>query len=307
MSKHALRPVVVDLAELVRSVNGAAYARAAALHTTMDYEQFDANAVVSFLAEAITSEPGFAMVKQDQRAIQADRQTFAAKYLSEAISASTDGPAALTAYLTKMDQERRNSLMRVNSVFNGVSNIDDEILAKLTFAMHTLLVIRFGATAALVVIPLLPIFVAGLEISAGASLVISLGYGLGQDAIKDYHRDAPPNVVAFDATGEFAKAGRDGAIEVGKAAATRNVATQSNLLIDAQRQIDTLSKRLARGQTPGKTQQLMRRLDRSEAAAADASRALRNASTAKVVLGKIPIVFAAVDIYSAYHEMKDDW
>ena len=202
MAKLALKPVVVDLARLAGSANAAAYARAAALHTSMGFEKFDANAVVNFLAQALTSEPGLPVVKQDYKAIDADRRTFAAKYLREAVSAGSGGVTALTAYLNQMDHERRVNLVRVNAVFNGAANISGEIEARLTFAMHTLTVVKFGATVALAVIPLAPIFVAGVELSATASLVISLGYGLGQTAIKDHHNAAAPNVVAFDVAGE---------------------------------------------------------------------------------------------------------
>ncbi len=307
MAKLALKPVVVDLARLAGSANAAAYARAAALHTSMGFEKFDANAVVNFLAQALTSEPGLPVVKQDYKAIDADRRTFAAKYLREAVSAGSGGVTALTAYLNQMDHERRVNLVRVNAVFNGAANISGEIEARLTFAMHTLTVVKFGATVALAVIPLAPIFVAGVELSATASLVISLGYGLGQTAIKDHHNAAAPNVVAFDVAGEVARAARDRAIEVGVRAATRSVAANSSLLVDAQRQIETLSKRLARDLSPSKGAQLARRLDRSEAAALEASRSLGTASVAETVLGKIPIVFAALDVYSAYTDARAEW
>ncbi len=113
--------------------------------------------------------------------------------------------------------------------------------------------------------------------------------------------------MAFDVAGEFAKAARDGGIEIGKDAASRSVADNSNLLVDAQRQIEVLSRRLARDLSPSKSAQMMRRLDRSETSAAAASQALKGASAAKSVLTRIPIVFAALDIYSAAKDLREEW
>ncbi len=183
MAVPALRPVVVDLRRLAGSASGAAYARAAALHTSMGYEQFDRSAIVNFLAEALTSEPGLPVIKQDSRAIDADRRKFAAGYLQNAIAASCYGLNAFEAALARMDHERRINLARVNAVFNEAGRVSSEIEAKLTLAMHTLSVIKFGATVGVAVIPLAPIFIATVELSAAATLAISLAYGLGQGAI----------------------------------------------------------------------------------------------------------------------------
>jgi hypothetical protein len=56
-----------------------------------------------------------------------------------------------------------------------------------------------------------------------------------------------------------------------------------------------------------KSAQLTRRLGRAESSAAGASQAMKAASVAGNAFRALPVVFAALDVASAYSDLRKEW
>ncbi|MDE3176055.1 MAG: hypothetical protein KGM15_08140 [Pseudomonadota bacterium] len=309
--KPAICPAIVNLSLLCRTLDSAAYFRATADHTFMGREDFDEVVLINLLAQAITGEPGFATVDQNYAAIEQEKRVYAKILLTGALNAAAVGPGPFTDYLQRVDNERRINVMRINDVFNRISGIQKKIEQRLTFAMHTALVLRTAATIGLVVTPLAPLVIPALELSLaeGVTLIlVSAAYKAGTQALEPKSTpNAPPNAIAFDINGTVKQIARDGTLEASGRLADASSGDASVLLIDAQKQIDVLSRRLGQKLADAKRAQLLRRLDRSEEAVSSAGRSLQIAKWGARAASTFNVVFAAVDVYDAIDDARKKW
>lgn len=304
MTKPRIRPVVVDQVKLNRRLNAAAQAQAAAMLTTLDYERFDKNTLVNALAIAVTSEPGLPSIRQDHVAVDLQRRRIVERLVKQSVYKSAEGPQALLGWLKLVDQTRAANLARINAVFREASEISNKIEARLRFTMNTAATVQFGCTVAVAAIPL---FI-GAELALSAAGV-GLVYGIAKDAIKDTALPDPElaNAVAIDTGKNVVNTGRDLAIDRAAEFAGRRAAEEENLLMTAEREIEVLTRRLARDLTQKKSAQLSRRLVRAESAGQEAARAATGYGVARTVGKVVPVVFAGLDIVEAAHELADNW
>jgi len=318
----------IDIDELIRHLNGAAYACAALANTRMIYAKFREPSgqrgargaidgalswIINPILEGVTASPGIAGIEQDDVRIERDRASFAQKWLSEALDTAGEGGfEKLNAYMKKRAAQKARDVEAIRQVFRQANAANTEIDHALSVAILRTSQVKLVCTVVIAVSPLAA--GAGLFGAASATAevlaqagVISFVYTLGKNAGKTVAQgNNPLPGLAKDAGKKVAKdAAKSSAKAIG-AAATMSASNSIVLRRQAERKIASLTRRLADTISSSKQQQMVRRIAGANQQAAQASRAAATAKVVGISTKSVPVIFAAMSVWDAISEYKTD-
>jgi hypothetical protein len=309
-SAHA-KVAVFNLRRLIGCLNSVAYARAATIGTSMQYQNFSESGVMNALISACTGQPGIADINQNTVAIEHQRKQFAKSYLQTALNKAHDDPSDFLAYLNHLEKVKEQNLAMLRQTFQQAAAVNSGIDHSLTIAIDVLAATKAASTIAIAVTPVGLTF-AGAEASLIATASgVAFVYSIGKGIAKNLGEAKDVKVIAFDAGKDFAKeAGKEGISRVAdkvKEHAAEKLAEHTDLITEAEQKIDELTVKLARKVSSKKIAKLNRQIGRAEEALSEAKTMASKARLTGIAASRgVPVVFAAMDIWEAIDDLQKD-
>jgi hypothetical protein len=302
---HA-KVAIFNLKRLIGCLNSVAYARAATIGTSMQYQNFSENGVMNALISACTGEPGIADINQNTIAIEHQRKQFARNYLQTALNKAHDDPSDFLAYLNHLEKVKEQNLALLQQTFQQAAAVNAGIDHSLTIAIDVLAATKAASTIAIAVTPVGLTF-AGAEASliataSGVAFVYSVTKGFAKNLAEG--KDA--KVIAFDTGKEVAKEGFGRGADKVKEKAAEKLAEHADLIKEAEDKIGELTTKLARKVSSKKIAKLNRQIGRAEQTLSEATNLAGKARLAGYAAKGVPVVFAAMDVWEAIDDLQKD-
>ena len=241
LDQDAIRQV--EVADLIRHVNAAAYAHAAQLGTRMIYKPFRQastrgvidgawSSTVNLIMQGCTGSPCLAEVEQDALRIEHNRAVWAQRWMLEALDAAgDDGFDGLNSYMEKRAQQRIHDLMSLQRVFRQTKAANADLESALKDAIVWSARVKLGCSAIIAVSPLAA--GAGLFGAANAAAdvvfeagIVSFIYSVDKGAAKDVAQGVNPIPGEIKQTAK--KGFKDAAKKAGSAVAAVAATSQNN-------------------------------------------------------------------------------
>ena len=291
-----------DLHRLVGFANSVAYAKAAAIGTSVKLESFSDNGIMNTLIMACTGEGGFANVEQDVKLIENQRERFARQFLSEILDQSAKGPRQLTARLAFLEKEKGRALQDVQTHFERARNINTAIDNRLRFSINTLASVKAASCLFLAAAPLGAAAVGGAGLAATAG-GISFIFSVSKTLAKNLAEGNDASVVAFETGKELGKEG----VSRGTTKAAALMTVQEQLFEEALRKVRSLSKSLEGAVKAKYIRSLKERIALQQGRMAGAALPAAAAPLARGTARAVPVVFAAMDTWDAITDFGNEW
>lgn len=298
--------VTVDLRRLTGFLNSVAYAQAAALFTAIKIDDFSSNAIMNAIAQASTGEPGIAEIEENTKALEVYQKRKARELLNAALAKAADSPGAFHAHLQHLEADRRRNLVWLQNTFRSANEINQHNDVSLGRTIEVLAAIKLGSTITLAVVPAGLVLAGAAAATITAAGVVSLSYGILRDVGKEMAGAGDAKVIAFDLTKSFVKEGVSQAKDKAGERAVERLTEQTELIAEANRQIDALSMQLARKVSNSKIAKLDRQIERAQQGLQQVTRSAAINRGVMVAAKGLTAVFAAYDVWEGIEEYKKD-
>jgi hypothetical protein len=257
------------------------------------------------ITAAITGQAGFAEVQQNIGAIEVERRKICDDLLTSAAKAIHLGPAAFVDFLKAVNRDRDGDLRAVQDLFRKAVNIDNRISGNLDTAIKACAVAQFGSTIFLAVTPV-GLTLAGASTAFGAGMV-GFGYSVTKTLVKDVNEAKHAGLIAFDVDKDVGKKFGDLKADRAVEKAAERIETQTEMIEQAERELNALSRSIERRVSSRKLAKLERQVVRTEQTVANAQRAITLAKYGKYAGRALQIVFAAHDVYEGWEDFETAW
>ena len=300
MSQHNV--AAYDLKRMVGFANSVAYAKAAAIGTSVKLEKFSDNTIMNALIMACTGEGGFAMPEQDVRQIESYRDRFARKFIADILDCSAKSPGDVAGHFKSLEQEKARALAEVQRYFDAARTINSTIDDRLRLSINTLSSVKAASCLFLAWAPLGAAAVGGVALAATAG-GISLVFSLTKSAAKNLAEGNSVGVIAWDEGKDLAKEGASR----GTAQAAAHMTVQEQLFQEALGKVRNLSATLEKATRSKYRKSLERQIGKQQAKMAGTGMRAAAAPAARIAAKGLPVVFAAMDTWDAITDFGNEW
>ncbi|HEX5438699.1 MAG TPA: hypothetical protein VFW98_16225 [Gemmatimonadaceae bacterium] len=316
------RAVVYDLERMSHFMRSVAYARATQAHMT-DHWETSQNAVIRAMYALLPwkEPPGQVDVVFHWKQIQADTNRWHEHYLNTWGSKLVTDHRAARRYVAGMAEVRRYDLEAIQQKLRDAQHLNQAIRGEVNTFIRELAVTKYVATVSVAILGLLPVlgFAAGSAVllpivgEVASTALVGAGYGITCSLVSTWAQGEHANVVGV-AIPSGGLATKEGVRRYGEATAHE----QQRIIDEAGRAMEKQSKRIAnalraqqRAVRAGNhgvrrgakvARRLAKRLHGSaRSEMRSASRVLRRT---RIITKGVPVVFAALSIFSAYEDLK---
>lgn len=325
MKQRAPVPVaILDLRALAGFFRSTALAIEIQANTQLEWKRYrDSTALnIAYALLPWKEGPGTAEVTQDWRSIRENTGRRSAEMLSSFTDRlHNSGPAAAALYVEQMERLGAVARRGVQELFADARDINARVAGQAGDAARSLAIVQFGCSVLLAAtgcyvalggaVPAVMMGSMTQAQLAGAAGATTLGYSITGALVKDAVSWKSAKAVAIEVGKDKGGAAAVAWFHSVATDAARRIGDDKTLLATAERKIAEYSAKLGRRLGEARRARYARGLARSTAEAGGASARIAQQGqrqvAGKIGAASIPIVFCALDIYSAATDLGEVW
>lgn len=295
-----LSTLLFDESKLRSFFRSVARAKAVERHTKIRWKEYDENTAINVIYALMPwkGKPGTVEVDLgDHRQIDEETEKDGEHIFEVFLDKLEKGPSAALQFLRGQEEIRESCLSSVQDVFREAKDLSAEVTAEAGRGIKALSTIKCASTIFLKT--------AGLVGGGVPVFLISLGYDIALDYIKEANQGEKAALVGIVTQDTLVELGKKGAEEYAEETA-KDLANEGAAGAQKAKWLQKRLTEMEKKVTSKTTQSQLKKLAKDQRKLAQATKAASKAKWAPVLKG-VKFVFFAQEVYSALADAKEEF